>query len=59
MQIGTHEAVCAERYHGILRAGESTQQALTSIHKLLVKVGLGIISIMAGVLIKLVFFPHG
>ena len=59
MQIGTHEAVCAERYNGILKAGEDTQGAIASIHRLMIKVGLGIISVMAGVLIKLVFFPHG
>lgn len=58
MQIGTHEAVCAERYNGILKAGEDTRTALSIMQKLLVKVGLGLISIMAGVLIKLVFFPH-
>lgn len=59
MQIGTHEAVCAERYNGILKAGEDTKYAITSLQKLMVKVGLGLISIMGGVLIKLVFFPHG
>jgi len=58
MQIGTHEAVCAERYSGILKAGEETREALSIMQKLLVKVGLGLISVMAGVLIKLVFFPH-
>ena len=58
MQIGTHEAVCAERYNGILKAGEETREALTIMQKLLVKVGLGLISVMGAVLIKLVFFPH-
>lgn len=59
MQIGTHEAVCAERYNGILKAGEDTKQALAVLQKLMVKISLGLISIMGGVLIKLVFFPHG
>lgn len=59
MQIGTHEAVCAERYHGILKAGEDTKQALAVLQKLMVKISLGLISIMGGVLIKLVFFAHG
>lgn len=59
LQVGTHEAVCAERYSGILKAGENTQEAIASIHKLMIKVGLGIISVMGGVLIKLVFFAHG
>lgn len=56
MQIGTHEAVCAERYKGILDSSEDTKDAITSIHKLMIKIGLGLISIMGGVLIKLVFF---
>ena len=59
MQIGTHEAVCAERYNGILKAGEDTKYAITGLQKLMIKVGLGLISIMGGVLIKLVFFAHG
>jgi bacterioferritin (cytochrome b1) len=58
MQIGTHETVCAERYSSILKAGEDTKDALATLQKLLVKVGLGLISVMGAVLIKLVFFPH-
>jgi hypothetical protein len=59
MQIGTHEAVCAERYTGILKSGEDTQSSIDRIHRLMIKIGLGLITIMGGVLIKLVFFPHG
>ena len=59
MQIGTHEAVCAERYRGILEAGEDTKLAVATLQKLLVKVGFGLISVMGAVLIKLVFFGHG
>jgi hypothetical protein len=59
MQIGTHEAVCAERYKGILEAGEDTKRAIASMNKLAIKVGLLLIVGMASILVKLVFFAHG
>jgi hypothetical protein len=59
MQIGTHEAVCAERYRGILQAGEDTKLAVASMNRLAVKVGLLLIVGMASILDKLVFFAHG
>jgi len=59
MQIGTHEAVCAERYNGILKSGVETKEALDKMNGLAVKVGLLLIAGMSGILVKLVFFPHG
>ena len=59
MQIGTHEAVCAERYNGILKSGVETKEALDKMNSLAVKVGLLLIAGMSGILVKLVFFPHG
>lgn len=58
MQIGTHEAVCAERYNGILQAGADTKAAIEKMNALAVKVGLLLLTGMAGILVKLVFFAH-
>jgi hypothetical protein len=59
MQIGTHEAVCAERYKGILESGEDTKLAIANLNKLATKVALLLIIGMASILVKIVFFPHG
>jgi len=59
MQIGTHEAVCAERYNGILKAGEDTKAAVDKMQGWAIKIGILLIGGMATVLVKLVFFPHG
>lgn len=59
MQIGTHEAVCAERYNGILKAGEDTKLAIEKMRALATKVTILLVSGMAAVLVKLVFFAHG
>lgn len=57
MQITTHEAVCAERYQGILKTAEDMKHNLHSTNKLITKVGLAVLTGMAGVLLKLVFWP--
>ena len=55
-QITTHEAVCAERYAGILRSTAELQADVHGLNKLLIKIGLALITGMAGILIKLTFF---
>lgn len=55
-QINTHEAVCAERYAGILKSASDMQADVQALNKLLVKVGLALLAGMAGILVKLVFF---
>ena len=50
LKFATHEAVCAERYKGI-------REDLTSFQKIIARVGYGLIVGMAGILVKLVFFP--
>lgn len=57
MQITTHEAVCAERYQGILKTAEDMKHGLHATNKLITKVGLAVLTGMAGVLLKLVFWP--
>ena len=55
-QITTHEAVCAERYAGILRSTAEMQADVHGLNKLLIKIGLTLLAGMAGILGKLVFF---
>lgn len=55
-QINTHEAVCAERYAGILKASGEMKHDIQSLNKLLIKVGLALLAGMGGILVKLVFF---
>lgn len=55
-QINTHEAVCAERYAGILKTSAEAKKDMESINKLLVKIGLTLLAGMAAILTKLVFF---
>lgn len=55
-QINTHEAVCAERYAGILNSTADMKSDVQALNKLLVKVGLALLAGMGGILVKLVFF---
>lgn len=55
-QINTHEAVCAERYAGILKTSAEAKKDMELINKLLVKIGLTLLAGMAAILTKLVFF---
>lgn len=56
MQINTHEAVCAERYAGIIHSMGDMKDAMTATNKLLVKVGFTILTAMGGLLAKLTFW---
>jgi hypothetical protein len=56
-QIDTHEAVCAERYNGILKSTEIMQKDFGRLSNLLIRVGLVLMVGMAGILTKLVFHP--
>lgn len=55
-QINTHEAVCAERYAGILKTSAEVRHDMQTVNRLLVKIGLALLAGMAGILVKLVFF---
>jgi len=56
-QINTHEAVCAERYAGILKSTAEMKSDVQAVTKLLVKIGLTLLGGMGAILVKLVFFP--
>lgn len=49
-RIGSHEELCAERYKTI-------NESIASMQSVLMKVGALLLTGMAGVLVKLVFFP--
>lgn len=49
-RIGSHEELCAERYKTI-------NDSIASMQSVLMKVGALLLTGMAGVLVKLVFFP--
>ena len=55
-QINTHEAVCAERYAGILNSTKDMKSDLQAVNKLLTKIGLTLLGGMLAILAKLVFF---
>jgi len=55
-QINTHEAVCAERYAGILASSNAMKNDVQALNKLLVKIGLALLGGMAAILVKLTFF---
>lgn len=55
MQLSTHEAVCAERYHGIIANTSRLADDFGRMNSLLTKIGMGLIVGMAGILVKLVF----
>jgi hypothetical protein len=54
-QLNTHEAVCAERYHGIIANTTKLTEDFGRMNGLLAKVGFTLIVGMAGILVKLVF----
>lgn len=56
-QINTHEAVCAERYAGILASSNAMKNDVHALNKLLIKIGLTLLAGMGAILGKLVFFP--
>ena len=49
-RISSHEDICAVRYQGI-------NDSLASMRSVLLKIGFLLLTGMAGVLVKLVFFP--
>lgn len=52
--ISTHEAVCAERYKGIIDTHADIRSDLKSTKALLIKIGLALLGGMAMILAKLV-----
>lgn len=56
MQIGTHEAVCAERYNGILSTHADIKREMHSIQKMIRTVGYSIIAGMAAILVHQLFY---
>lgn len=54
-QINTHEAVCAERYDGILKTSAEVKKDMETVNRLLIQIGLALIAGMAAILAKLVF----
>jgi hypothetical protein len=56
-QIGTHEAVCAERYKGLLDSSADMRSDISNVNKLLIKMGLMVLAGMATILMTIVFFP--
>ena len=57
MAQGSHEAVCAERYNGILYTHGEIKREVNAINKLIKQIGIGLIGGMALILAKMVF--HG
>jgi hypothetical protein len=55
IKLGSHEAVCAERYEGILRTAARMEKSITSNNRILITLGILLISTMAGVLVKILF----
>jgi hypothetical protein len=53
--ISTHEAVCAERYQGIISTHADIRHDLKATKALLIKIGLALMGGMALILSKLVF----
>jgi hypothetical protein len=47
-----HEAVCAERYEGILRTAARMESGISSNNRILLTLGILLVSTMAGVLVK-------
>jgi hypothetical protein len=56
-QIGTHEAVCAERYKGLLDSSADMRSDISNVNRLLIKMGLMVLAGMATILMTIVFFP--
>jgi hypothetical protein len=56
LQISTHEAVCAERYAGILAAHKSMTEKSDYTNRLLIGLGVSLLGGMAVILVHQVFF---
>ena len=56
-QVGTHEAVCAERYKGLLDSHGHMRSDISNVNRLLIKMGLMVLAGMATILMTIVFFP--
>jgi hypothetical protein len=54
-QINTHEAVCAERYSGILLAQSSLSNSIKGLNKVIVTVGLMVMAGMGATLMAIFF----
>jgi hypothetical protein len=55
-QVNTHEAVCAERYKGIMDQHAGFKEDLGELKKILMKIGYGVLAGMATLLAHQVFF---
>jgi hypothetical protein len=55
MQISTHEAVCAERYAGILNTASRTEKSIESMNRILFGLGAVLISTLAGIIVDITF----
>jgi hypothetical protein len=55
-KVNTHEAVCAERYKGILDQHAGFKEDLRDIKKTFIKIGWGVMAGMAALLAHQVFF---
>jgi hypothetical protein len=55
MSQGTHEAVCAERYTGILNTHAEIKSDLASTKKALINIGLALLGGMAMIMARLLF----
>jgi hypothetical protein len=56
MSQGTHEAVCAERYNGILNTHSDIKREMHSINKLIRGVGFSLLGGMALILVHQLFY---
>lgn len=56
MAQGTHEAVCAERYNGILNTHAEIKREMHSINKMIRTIGYGLIIGMAAILVHQLFY---
>ena len=54
-QITTHEAVCAERYAGILKANADIKSNMNTLTNTLIGLGSALLAGMATILTKMVF----
>ena len=54
-QINTHEAVCAERYQGILNNSSQLRKDLSALTRLLIAIAIALMTGMAAILSQLIF----
>lgn len=54
-QVGTHEAVCVERYTGILNTHSEIKREMNSINRVIRQVGFSLLAGMALILARMVF----